>query len=243
MAHVEEAALRRTPDSTIPVRRSGVTAAALFGYLWLAQVSAFGAATEPSQSRAGEWGVAMLAMGAGIVFGRKRLYPRALTASVADCVNISQGLAGAFSRIREELTGAERGDRPTLRVRCVGDRKQLDPSIEGEIYEIGREALRNAIRHAHAESIEVALTFRSDSLHVVVRDDGCGFKPEVVAGHPETYRGLAAMRDGAERIGGRLRLRSAPRRGTELELRVPMASAANHRKNVPTGERACCVAN
>jgi hypothetical protein len=68
------------------------------------------------------------------VFGRKRLHER---------VNTPQGLVEAFSRIRQELTPAERGDRPSLRVRCVGDRKPFDPYIEEEICEIGREALLN----------------------------------------------------------------------------------------------------
>jgi hypothetical protein len=33
------------------------------------------------------------------------------------------------------------------------------------------------------------------------------------------------MRDQAERMGGRLRLRSAPRRGTEMEFFLPVALA------------------
>jgi len=234
--------LRRTPDSTVLVRRYRVIAA-VFGYLWLAQSSAFGASTEPSQARAGVWGAAMLALGAGVVFGRKRLYPRSSTPKMLDRVNIPHGLAEAFLRIREEATRSERSDQPNLRVRCVGDRKRLDRTIEDAIYGIVREALLNALRHAQASNIEVALTFNSDSVRVEVRDDGCGITPDVVAGSPETYRGLAAMRDGAERIGGRLRLRSASRRGTELELRVPMVPAMDHRKNVPASESACWVAN
>jgi hypothetical protein len=228
--------LRRTPDSTYPLRRYRVIAA-LFGYLWLAQSSALGASTEPWQARAGVWGAATLALCAGVLFGRKRLS----TPRLFDRTNMPHGLAEAFSRVREEAIRVERNDRPNLRVRCVGDGKPLEPTIEDEIFGIGCEALLNALRHAHAQNIEVALTFRSDSVRMVVRDDGCGIAPDVVTGSPETYRGLAEMRDRAERLGGRLWLRSAPGRGAELELRVPVVPAMNNRNNVPAGESACCV--
>ena len=243
MFDVEEAALRRTPDSTVLVRRYRVIAMALCGYLWLAQTSAFGASSEASQSRGGLWGAVTLAVGAAVVFGRRRLHSRSSTAKMKGRVNIVHGLAEAFSRIGEEATGAEPNDQPNLRVRSAGDRNPLDPTTEDEIYRIGREALLNALRHAHAQNIEVALTFRSDWVRVIVRDDGCGITPDAVAGSPESYRGLAKMRDRAERIGGRLRLRSALRRGTELELRVPVVYAINDRNSVSPGEKACCAAN
>jgi signal transduction histidine kinase len=130
-------------------------------------------------------------------------------------------LAEAFSRIPEETASAECGGQPSFRVLCEGPRKPLEPRIEDEIYRIGREAVLNAFRHSRARNIEVALKFRSDSLRVVVRDDGCGMTPDLVARSRDAHRGLAAMRDKAEKIGARLRLRSAPRRGTELELSVP----------------------
>jgi signal transduction histidine kinase len=130
-------------------------------------------------------------------------------------------LPEALSRIPEETEPGECGGRPSFRVLCEGSRKPLAPAIEDEIYRIGREAVLNAFRHSRARNIEVALEFRSNSLRVVVRDDGCGMTPDLVAQSREAHRGLAAMRDKAEKIGARLRLRSAPQRGTELELSVP----------------------
>jgi signal transduction histidine kinase len=129
-------------------------------------------------------------------------------------------LPEALSRVPETAVG-ECSGRPSFRVLCEGSRKPLAPAIEDEIYRIGREAVLNAFRHSRARNIEVSLKFRPDSLRVVVRDDGCGITPELVARSRDANRGLAAMRDKAEKIGARLRLRSAPQRGTELELSVP----------------------
>src|SRR5262249_56688480 len=83
-------------------------------------------------------------------------------------------LPEALSRIPEETASGECNGQPSFRVLCEGSRKPLAPAIEDEIYRIGREAVLNAFRHAHARNIEVSLKFRSDSLRVVVRDDGCG---------------------------------------------------------------------
>ena len=79
---------------------------------------------------------------------------------------------------------------------------------------IGREAVLNALRHSDAGNIEVTLAFRPKSFKLAVRDDGRGIAPDAV----RNGSGLSRMRDRAERMGGRLRLRSAPRRGAEMEL-------------------------
>jgi hypothetical protein len=144
-------------------------------------------------------------------------------------------LPEALSRVPETAVG-ECSERPSFRVLCEGSRKPLAPAIEDEIYRIGREAVLNAFRHSRARNIEVSLKFRPDSLRVVVRDDGCGITPDLVARSREANRGLAAMRDKAEKIGARLRLRSAPERGTELELSVPGVFSIEPPRMAPASE-------
>jgi len=214
--------LRRTLHSKIPIRPYQALAAALFGFFCLAGSSALGASMElPSPPLAGIWGLALVT-GVAVLFGRRRLNLRSSTAALNHPANdFSRQLADALSRVPEQTPPSDRNPRANLRLRCVGGRKRLAPGVEDEIYGIAREALTNALRHSHAENIEVALTFSSDSLRVVVRDDGCGITPDLVAARQGSYGGLVLMRERAEQIGGQLRLRSALRRGTEVELSVP----------------------
>jgi DNA-binding NarL/FixJ family response regulator len=88
------------------------------------------------------------------------------------------------------------------------------------MYRIGREAILNAFLHAKARRVEVELEYGDPDMRLLVKDDGGGIDPEVLRAGREGHFGLAGMRERAERIGGRLRLWSAPGEGTEVELLV-----------------------
>jgi signal transduction histidine kinase len=93
--------------------------------------------------------------------------------------------------------------------------------LRDEIYRIGREALVNAFRHAQAQQIEMEIQYKSNSLRVQVRDDGCGIDPKVLRTGLDGHWGLVGMRERAERIGARLRVTSSAAAGTEVDLSVP----------------------
>lgn len=127
-------------------------------------------------------------------------------------------LEQAFSRIPQEL-----GDQRDVAYRVVveGLPRPLHPVIRDEVYRIGREALVNAFRHATAGSIEIQVEYTAAHLRVAVRDDGCGIDPHVLQGGRESHWGLPGMRERAEQIGAKLKLRSRLHAGTEVELLVP----------------------
>jgi len=87
------------------------------------------------------------------------------------------------------------------------------------IYRIVQEALVNAVRHAHADSIEVSLASEGRSLMLEVRDNGVGFDTmSHASGHG---LGLASMRERAKLVGGSLNIRSRPGHGTTVSLVIP----------------------
>jgi signal transduction histidine kinase len=130
----------------------------------------------------------------------------------------SQNLEQAFSRIQQELAIEE----PiSFRVIVEGRPKLLHPIIRDEVYRIGREALVNAFRHAQAKRIEAEMDYADRYLRLVIRDDGCGIDPQVLRSGREGHWGLSGMRERAEGIGARFKVRSRLARGTEVELHVP----------------------
>ena len=124
----------------------------------------------------------------------------------------------AFTRIPKEL-GLDH--KTAYRVVVEGTPNPLQPIVHDEIYSIGREALVNAFRHSGASSIEVELEYAVNGLRVLIRDNGCGIKPDLLRSGREGHWGLSGMRERAERIGAKLRVMSGASAGTEIELFVP----------------------
>jgi signal transduction histidine kinase len=92
--------------------------------------------------------------------------------------------------------------------------------VESATWFVVSEALTNAVKHARARRVLVALTQPNGSLAVEVRDDGCGFDPAAVRG-----LGLASLADRISIVNGALRIDSSPGRGTTLRAEVPLAAA------------------
>lgn len=110
-----------------------------------------------------------------------------------------------------------------LEVKVTGARRRLSPAVETCAHRIGREALSNALRHADARHISVAIDFEVRHLCVDVRDDGVGFdtaqlNPTEGRGH----WGLVGMSERARNARGTLNVTSAPGSGTRIVLRVPL---------------------
>ena len=128
----------------------------------------------------------------------------------------------------QELARSEeaQGNPPVFRVTVEGERRDLEPLLQDEVYRIARELLRNAFRHAQAGRIEAEIRYESRQLRVHIRDDGKGMDSEVLkAGGRAGHFGLAGMRERAERFGGKLEFWSEAGAGTEAVLTVPAAAA------------------
>src|SRR6266699_811223 len=130
----------------------------------------------------------------------------------------SPDLEQAFSQIRQEFPVQSQIG---FRVIVEGTPRPLRSVIRDEVYLIGREALSNAFRHAHASDIEVELEYAASHLRILIRDDGGGIDPQVLRSGRDGHWGLSGMKERTERIGGRLRVLSRAVAGTEVELFVP----------------------
>ncbi len=91
---------------------------------------------------------------------------------------------------------------------------RLAPDEQIEIFRIVQEGLANARRHAGARSAWVTIEQRGGRRVVGVRDDGVGFEGD----EPGAGQGLKNMRSRAVSIEGGFTLRSAPGRGTSIEV-------------------------
>lgn len=100
--------------------------------------------------------------------------------------------------------------------------------VDLTVYRFFQEGVTNALRHGQPGRIAASLSRQQDTdaspvLHLVVEDNGLGMDGRVT-GTRSDGRGLAAMRDRIDAVGGQLNIGPAEGGGTRLESRVPLLS-------------------
>lgn len=107
--------------------------------------------------------------------------------------------------------------------RLIGSPTRLSSEHEATLYRIVQEALNNAVNHAQAKQIDVEIRFDFESIQMIVRDNGVGFKPqgdfEALVKHH--HFGILGMHERAQLLEGNLQIHSSPGMGTSVITVVP----------------------
>jgi signal transduction histidine kinase len=119
--------------------------------------------------------------------------------------------------IRHLVTDLSRPHQVAVEVEVDSAATAVDAETTGHLVAMVREALSNALRHAHARRITVRLWAESDRIVAVVEDDGEGFDTSVV----ELGLGLGNIARRAAEAGGRHSVDSSPGSGTTVRVEVP----------------------
>src|SRR5690606_34847309 len=89
------------------------------------------------------------------------------------------------------------------------------------VFQITRESIHNAVKHANATHIEVELAMSSDEFRMIIRDDGKGM--QIPLAEKANTNGLRIMGFRAEAAGGRLEIASPEGGGVQVQLVIPKA--------------------
>ena len=110
-----------------------------------------------------------------------------------------------------------------LQMDCSTLDERLPAEAELVLYRILQKALNNVERHARARHVTVHLTKPNGFIQLTIKDDGIGFDPDHPAkGKQREGLGLLRMHERATSVGGTLIVKSTPRTGTEIEVRIPL---------------------
>ncbi len=99
---------------------------------------------------------------------------------------------------------------------------KLSPVAELQLLRIVQEALTNVRRHAMASEVAVKLENTRESVEMLVKDNGQGFNLMDVEKSPPGYHGLSIIKERAEGLGGSLDISTAPDKGTEIKISLPV---------------------
>ncbi len=131
----------------------------------------------------------------------------------------SQQASGQFGELlRTSAAEIEDAYAISVEVVLVGEDAEVDEGLAAT-GAAAREALVNAAKHAGIESVSLFAEIEDEVVSVFVKDRGAGFVVDEVADDRQGVKGSIVAR--VERHGGTAAIRSAPGRGTEVELRMP----------------------
>lgn len=128
------------------------------------------------------------------------------------------GLAGEVPRFIQDFQ--ERYNIP-VEYHLFGKERRYSKYLELSVFRIIQEALNNIQKHAEASEVVVKLELHPERIYVVIRDNGKRFDVQSAMNLSEHY-GLLNMKERAHIFKGELNVNSAPGRGTEIILVIPV---------------------
>lgn len=109
-----------------------------------------------------------------------------------------------------------------LHLEVEGTPRRLQGVVEHHLLRIGQEAVANAVRHGHAQKIDVRISYRENEVVIEVKDNGVGFDASEAMAVASSHFGLLGLRERANKLQGRLKIDSKLGAGTVVSVVVPV---------------------
>ena len=93
------------------------------------------------------------------------------------------------------------------------------------VFRIVQEALTNVVKHSNATYVDLGILINKDKIILKIDDDGQGFDPSEI--NFSGSNGLNNIKDRVALLSGRFKLKSAPAKGTKIEITIPLKIQAN----------------
>lgn len=112
-------------------------------------------------------------------------------------------------------------------VKAPGAPLELSPAVTTTLFRVVQEAVNNIVRHAGAGLVTIVLQLNDGSVDLQIQDDGRGFDPQIATRDAVELQhlGLLGIRERAELLGGKFQVESAPEKGTNLRVSIPVGGS------------------
>jgi PAS domain S-box-containing protein len=146
--------------------------------------------------------------------------------ALQSCQSIARGLSpigpregGLIGALRDLVSRLKAPSGPTVDISVSEvSRLGLSPAATDHLYRIAQEAVTNALKHAHANSITVTLDVERERVRLEICDDGEGLKD---AGRQSRGLGLRTMQYRASMMGARFEIAPFGPSGTRVICECP----------------------
>lgn len=141
---------------------------------------------------------------------------RQISNNLAPNILLESGFDLALNNLCNTIAKATNTD---IEFSACGDYTTTDSKIKYYIYRIAQEALNNAIKHAESTKIQLQLFGNSDSIILIIEDNGKGFNENAISF--KAGNGIFNMRERARLLNGAIHIESEPDSGTTIRLKIP----------------------
>ena len=152
---------------------------------------------------------------------------RSLTTELSPPALQEGGLAGGLQWLGRQMK-LKHGLK--VQVQADGAANPASEDVRLLVFEAVRELLFNVVKHAGVDRARVGLTKVGDTqIQVIVSDQGAGFDAVDLASQSSAggHFGLFSIRERLKYFDGHLKMHSAPGRGSQFTLVVPLAEPAS----------------
>ena len=123
-----------------------------------------------------------------------------------------------YATIRLEAAGIK------VHFDVTGFQEQLSDEQEIALFRVIQEALNNIVQYSGASNVYLSIHFLGSKIIARIEDDGAGFNVDETLTCTDGRRGLGllGMRERLVLIGGQLEVQSAPHKGTQIRIYIPL---------------------
>lgn len=142
---------------------------------------------------------------------------RKLSHQLAPSVDQQQTLQDSIQQLVQKIP-QQQSVKVKFQYRCAAT-APVNPEVSTHLYRIVQEQLNNIFKHASATEVTIVCKTQGNKLVLLIADNGKGFDPH--AHH--TGIGLENMKRRVELTKGKMQIVSAPGKGCQLYISVPIA--------------------
>lgn len=160
--------------------------------------------------------------GQEIIQTSKELVQRA----IEDLRSLSKTLNSEYLRkrplseiLKHDLSLIEQSGICKAQLHLSGAEKEIDEQKKLIVYRMGQELLNNAIKHSHANLIQIFLSYSENELRLSVEDNGIGIAQ---VEKKSTGTGIDNLNVRAKLIGGNFSFSNGELEGTKASLVMPL---------------------
>jgi signal transduction histidine kinase len=130
-------------------------------------------------------------------------------------------ILGLYDSVIQEAERISRAGTLRVEVTSNGEKQEPDHQKQLVIFRVIQECFQNIIKHAQAAHVKVSFTYMPKGFDISIQDDGKGFEfnAEITS---TTGLGLMNLFNRVNLVGGEAKVNTAPGRGTQILLHIPI---------------------
>ena len=131
---------------------------------------------------------------------------------------------GFNETLKQAVNRMQRGFDTKIVLETEGESYPVDQVVQLTILRIIQEAINNCKKYANAKMIDITLSYKEETVELVIMDDGIGFDTQKITIQKEknTGFGLSMMRERINLLNGTFEIESRLGFGTEIQVNIPI---------------------